>query len=150
MAYTNASAQFVDSPTQRFVASWFNPRPRAMVMVVNGGYTTSSASLTELGGGNARLNFITWAGAGAYLNWSMGVNIAAATDVLIVGAIDGTGVGNYGYGYVTGTTTYQSPSSGFAAELTEGFHHFEMRWQSGAAGYTMTSLVGALAGTVFI
>lgn len=58
---TNASSQFVDSLTQRYVRTWFNRRPRALQNTDTSQRTSNSATNVELAGGSLRLEFLIWA-----------------------------------------------------------------------------------------
>jgi hypothetical protein len=59
MIATNASGQFVDSPTQRFCVNWFNRRGINGYAVV-GAVAVSSTTAIEATAG-ARITFISWA-----------------------------------------------------------------------------------------
>jgi len=153
MVRTNASSQFADSLTQRFVASWFNRRPRALYKVL-GTYSTSSSNFVEYGGGAERVEFINWGGSGTFLQYLISLDLAdngsAGTTSYTSGAIDASYSGGSTYSYSGTVGNFFMPvANPFAAELTEGYHHFELFFASAVAGYT-TSSVGApdLAGLV--
>jgi hypothetical protein len=58
-AYTNTSAQFVDSPAQRFVLSWFNRRQRHLLNTFTAVRATTSTSPIELNS-EIRCEFLLW------------------------------------------------------------------------------------------
>jgi hypothetical protein len=60
---TNASAQFVDSDASRWVASWFNRRPRRAQNALGASRTTSSGSFVQIEVSTDSPSFLAWGDA---------------------------------------------------------------------------------------
>ncbi|UGY23704.1 hypothetical protein HU675_0038125 [Bradyrhizobium septentrionale] len=139
-----------DTPTQRFCASWFNQRPRPLLKLTGGQYTTTTASFTEMGGGAERVQFITWAGTAVQLGFSQTIDLAdngttASTSWLELW-IDGSnnsGLETWGQnGAFSGTIgqMFTTISQQIATDLSElVLHHAEIAWMSATAGFTTTN-----------
>jgi len=82
---TNASSQFVDTPAQRFVRSWFNSCPVQLASASYNGATTTSTTVVELNASNSRIEYVLWNGeaifivnSGSYRNSTTGQWIASS------------------------------------------------------------------------
>lgn len=154
MIRTNGSSQFVDSATQKFVASWFNRRPRGMNKLM-GTYSTTSGSFVEYGAGAERLEFLTWGDTDVRLGHMLPLDVAdngsvastSYTSLHIDGASQDTGYyysGTIGNFFMTGAHHY-------AGELAEGYHYTYMAFLSATAGHTTFGIGGPkLTASVFI
>lgn len=150
--------QFADSATLRFVASFYNRRPRGM-QKATATTNTNSVSILELGGGNERLNFLMWSDTAAHLFYMVPTDLpdngsAASTGYSWVG-VDGVAqTGACGTTYVYNGSlgnSFQAVSNSFDYEGSEGFHYFHVLWGVSTAGHTMYCVSAAtLAGFVFI
>jgi hypothetical protein len=58
---TEAAGAWVDSPTRRYVANWFN-RSLKFALLTHGDFGVFSPTYQEIGGGAARVAMVTWAG----------------------------------------------------------------------------------------
>lgn len=90
MARTNGSAQWVDSPTQRFVISWFNRRPIGLVRTFADNRTFTSQTFVEVSS-SERLEFLTWGDSAVQAGYGIPMASASATPGVTAGiAFDGS------------------------------------------------------------
>lgn len=127
MVRTNASSQFADSATQRFVSSWFN---RAHTDLTNN-FTVTRTNATAVGAGptptfsevntEIRIEFLTWAtdavmlsASGSFFNSGANTNIASF-------GVDSTTVGEDVMAVMTGTSAQPLAMTHFK-KYSEGYH----------------------------
>ena len=69
MARTDGSAHWVDTPSKRFVISWFNRRPIAGGNAFANNRTTTSTSWAELSS-SERIEFLTWGDSAVWMGFA--------------------------------------------------------------------------------
>ena len=130
MVRTNASSQFVDSQTQRFVISWFNRRLLPLQGALTPGIQTSAATVTELSVAS-RVQFLTWASTDECVQITVSGqgNASAANYARISVSLDATS------GFLPGTqldmlyldrfggNSYVSISNIYSIPCSEGYHY---------------------------
>lgn len=149
MIRTNASSQFVDSVTQRFVRSWLNDNGSHLINFLPSGAATGSTSYVELGAGACRVEWLNFSGEYVELFFSSAVYSSSNTSMVIFSSIgmDGTlspmngGDCYSGYrGTYADGITWDTHASGVMAP-SEGYHYgFPLGSVSaGAGGWWSTS-----------
>lgn len=143
---TNASGQFVDTASNRLVASWFNQRQRDFSGANTSGATTTSNSAVELTT-SSRVNVLTWGDEATYatcVGYSAATNInGAQTQVGLNGSIVGTPTQD-----TNNTNGNNAQAAGYAGTPTEGLQTFS---PFGLAGSSATgTFVVAIVGTAMI
>jgi hypothetical protein len=125
MIRTNASAQFADSLTQRFVTNWFNRGNLLLTGANTAGASTGSTTAIELTSA-ARVEFLVWSGEGVFAG-AFGVmnnTVAGALQYADLGLDNGT-TGQFKQAiaiqvYAVGINV---PIAGTVAlAVTEGYH----------------------------
>jgi hypothetical protein len=132
---TNASSQFADSATQRFVRSWFNPKKESLSGSLTTNRSTTSTTFVELHS-EIRVNFLSWAGelidficAGTAWETSPNPGIVAL-------ALDATTTRTGAGCIVPGIGSYIAIAPTFAkTDASEGFHFVTL---IGLAGQSCT------------
>lgn len=138
MIYTTVASQFADSPTQRFVRSWFNRQKVTLGNNFTAARANSSASMNEVNS-EIRIFMVVWAtdvvlavfGGNAWTSGSQGGWIAIGWDgVADANRWQGTvatdaSAGSQGY---SGATVVQSKS------LSEGYHYVTGNASAGSGG----------------
>ena len=131
MARTNGSGQFVDSATQRLVASWHNRRPRHLFNRFTTNRTTTSGSYTEINT-EIRVEFLSW-GDAMQASYAGAVASGNANAWFSGVALDGAGSGA-GLAATRAVTGTNASNAAVAATFTP------------AAGYHYITVMGATAG----
>lgn len=140
MVRTNASSQFADSATQRFVLSWFGRRGLGLTGVFTANRTVTSGSWTEFNS-EIRVEFLSWSDEIVSANYSGGGflnNGADQYDVSI--AFDGT-TPEEGAPVFQGVTAIGPVGCAVhKSGLGEGYHYATMigHAQSGSSGIVLT------------
>lgn len=124
MARTDGSSAWADSTNQRFVASYFNRRPRYVTASFSTSRTTASTSTVEINS-EIRNEFLTWADAFTSHYTGHGSNNGAAGSAVV------TGIGLDGTGTIISTVSMNVPATSYAMnfangtayETTEGYHY---------------------------
>lgn len=139
MIRTNASSQFVDAASQRFILSWFNRRG----IVSSAGLATTGAtantSYTEINSSEIRSEFLTWGeeavSAALCGNCSLSAAGYCAAGLCFDGIVPSGATG--WYGSVTGV--YNNIGIALAGiNLAEGYHYATLVGSTGSSGYTVT------------
>ena len=154
LARVNASSQFVDSAAQRFVASLFNRRPRPLRKFMTT-YSTTSSTFTEHGAGAERVEWVGWNDVATSLSYTISIDLAdngasGGISYTMFG-VDGATVNGAAASY-SGTVGnfYVTHTQDLVDEFAIGYHHAEIFWASGAAGYTTSSITSPqIVGTVW-
>jgi len=137
---TNASSQFADSATQRFVQSWFNRKPLAARNAFTANRTTTSSSYVELNT-EIRIEFVCWSDqvVTASVNGPAYINSASQDYIFTSVGFDGTtnndfaaAYSNNVYGIVNAGYTYNK------AGLSEGYHYATVLGKNNAGSLTAT------------
>lgn len=120
-----AGPAFQDTPTQRFVRSWFNDPGVAGNASFTSNHVTSSTAYVELGT-EIRNEFLCWAGEIVLVGGSgVSTNASAALNSIAVG-FDGISTlepGSYSAGYAPGGGGFPYAISFPKSGLTEGYHY---------------------------
>jgi hypothetical protein len=159
MVQSNASSQFVDSDTQRFVLSWFNRQPKRLKNSYTANRTFSNNTMAEVNS-EIRCVFLCWADD----NPEIGLTGAMYMSAGAAGVIAGIGVDTF-TSSVTPTTVSASstvPSGGISKSgvgaLAEGLHTFSVVGNAGSSstgslqkgtsvtGEQFPTLVGSIMG----
>lgn len=118
----NASSQFVDSLTQRFVASWVNPAARSLYRDMGNPSWTFTTN-TELDS-TRRLEWVQFAGPVALILGARMSNNTAGQRVLVTLSLDGAAPIGSGVGAHSATGGYESAGSGsVCTDATVGYHY---------------------------
>lgn len=155
MVRTNAASQFLDSPSRRQVATWYNRRQRGLYLQLSGdqAITAVTPTYTSL---SCLIQYLTWgADTGVSdLFWCTGraVSNAAGSQAYMRVYLDGSALGSNALGFVPGVASTEESFPGMAfAETTEGFHQVDLYGSQGGAGTaTFYAVYTALMGQVFI
>jgi hypothetical protein len=146
--FTNASAQFQDSDTNRYTLSWFNRQTKRVEAALSGTKTTASTSAVELDT-TARVNFLCWAddalrisANGASFNSTTGTNSTGigidGTTVDGVTSNQGTNYGSIGVSEVrTGLTENVAHYATMVGFVTTGTGS----WISGAFNCKLSGFI---------
>jgi hypothetical protein len=124
MCRTDASAQFVYTPEQRFVRSWVNRASIAMAGAAAAGvFTSYNVGFSSLGG---QVDFVCFSDdaieifiPGFHDNSAGG----SCYSGILVDMAAGTPVGQASYNYSYGATQWAGFCPGFAGYLSEGYHY---------------------------
>jgi hypothetical protein len=126
MVRTNASAQFVNTPAQRFVRSWFQKNPLAMTgPAVNGVGTSYAVQVSSLG---SQIDFISWANETVYARFAGFVGATApppgdAYCGVLIDTSAGATLGAMTYHTSTVANAWGAVCPGFSVNnLAEGYH----------------------------
>jgi hypothetical protein len=136
LIYTNASSQFADTPTTRYVRSWVNRRSITFSANASLGSTAAAASTWYPLGGWWMLSF-----GDEQVNWT----ISGATQHSVVGATNI--IGTILDGSTLGGSNMYTPTAGawfggggsWAKDLTEGFHTFQGAYYTYNAGNVLVT-----------
>lgn len=146
MVRTNASAQFVNSPSQRFVRTWFNKDVLDLTGADIVSFATASATYIEIST-SKRVEWVQWATDVANItligvcNSSVAGGLASAT----IG-IDGTTASAPETGTQSGGAGYRgSVATTYTSTLSDGYH-FAVPLGGAAGGGTATFGSNAFAG----
>ena len=121
MIRTNASSQFVDGATQRFVRSWFNDPGIQVLNNFTTDRATTSTTFAELST-EIRCEFLAWTGEIVRVNFSGQMESAGAGVGIISVGFDGTTAEDVEN--ATGAVAYNGTSfSLFKGGLAEGYHY---------------------------
>lgn len=140
---TNASSQFMVSDSQRFVTSWFNPRPRYLTASLSTDRATTSGVAVELEP-NSRIEFVTFADRSVMYGSSSRVLNDSGGIVTTYAGLDGTA--GRAAGSVHPASSEGSHSVITVVSPTDGYHYFTFMgatsagtstWRAG--GYTTHS-----------
>jgi hypothetical protein len=136
---TNASAQFSDGGSQRFVLSWFNQVDKTLNVGVGGGSTSSTSSVQIA---TAILESLTWANQAICVRLEgQGVTTGSYSLVSVGYNSPGSLIGNSQYVYGAGTLNVPVSCGGFGL-LTEGYNYFMGSYAaaSGSGTFTMNNV----------
>lgn len=144
---TNASSQFVDSASQRFVRSWFNDEGLSGAAILSATTAASAASFTELPSAQ-RAELLTWAGEtvtvyGGYTGYDAG----GGTPVMSMAVgYDGLGVQGRTGNFVAPGSSQRAASFDAVIAPAEGYHFLQMMiftsggttptWMLGSTGFS--------------
>jgi hypothetical protein len=124
MARTTAGTAWADTNTQRFVASYFNRRPKCLNLSITtvSGFSTSGAS-AEIGG--CRLEYLSWADTDVSFRYYADISTSGAPGMiayLSIGINTGSpgSIGNLGQVISVAGTSYHN-SNGVAYATAEGY-----------------------------
>jgi hypothetical protein len=146
---TNASSQFADSTSQRFVRSWFNNKTTFVYAVQQANLSTNSAAFVELNT-NMRAEWVCWAGEMVELSFT-GATYSSTSVVAGINTslgIDGTTPieGAYGYRSTYADVNTQHVLARATAAPAEGYHYSTVLGQTDA-GTGIWYRYGAAAGS---
>lgn len=124
MIRTNASSQFVDSDSQRFVRSWFNESGTGGSIHFTATKTSTSGTLAELDSA-FRGEFIVWTGERVMLNVTATMSSSAATGRSQIGTgFDGTPAPMGGLNILTNAADFAGGAAqAYSSTLSEGYHY---------------------------
>lgn len=118
---TTSVPNFVDSPTQRFVRSYYNRVPTVLTRSLGGAATTASTSLVELDTA-LRVEFVCWDSDLVTVEASAPIFASTGSGASIGPSIDGTSPARVTFGFVTSTETrYFSLQN--KSLLSSGYHY---------------------------
>jgi len=123
MIYTGSGSPgtFVDSTSQRYVASFFNRRGREIVGAQESA-TTTSTSATVLNSGN-NATCVTWGDEATSYSVSSYVSSSAANDAVNMQiGLDTSLSGQFGYTTFSGSGYWNTITLNYSAIFSEGFH----------------------------
>lgn len=145
MVRTDASSQFRDSATNRYVASWFNRRIRSLQGSGTGGASTASTSWVEINSAS-RVDFVVWADDQGWAECSGLVYNNTGSDISYMNImVDGSVAGTT----VSEQTTIVNASNGTASsvglQVGEGYHWVTPAGEvNGGTGGYQVSIMGWL------
>ena len=134
MIRTNASSQFVDSITQRFVRSWFNDRGAdGSVIRTAGNVSTTSTSLVDLTG--ALIEVLTWSGESIDIgfgsdSWHSATVGELDFNILLDAALQ---LGTTGFVFHGHKDANINVNTSFTHKITgpsEGYHALKIQWKT--------------------
>lgn len=136
LIYCKTAATFADTYAQRFVASYFNRRPRETVGGFSGNRTTTTVGSFAEVNGEARTEFLTWGDSATQINYFGTIWTAAATYFTIWGvAVDSTNAAYKGRAYGFAYSSAAVPlGGGISGTLGEGLHYATIVAQVSATG----------------
>jgi len=112
---------FVDSTSQRFVASWFNRRSRDLLGLIQNASTTSTSDVVLQSGNNATC--VTWADEASYYSISAYVSASSAgIAVQFVIGLDGSEIGQFNYATWSTGGLWTPATVNATSTFAEGFH----------------------------
>lgn len=134
---TNASSQFADSATQRFVLSWFNRRCRTATQSGGGGTRTLSSYAVI---GTDKIEFLTWGDESTALRMSGYVShTASGSNIFTSASVDGSTVAPEQVSTAGGNNHSAAMSVSYVADLSEGYHYLELQGKTSASTATWTN-----------
>lgn len=144
MIRTNATPNFVNSVTQRFVVSYYNRRNLGLVNGFSASRTTTSVTYVELNS-EIRCEFVTWADEAVVVGGNAVIN-TTGTDACVALSIDGSTTpvdAQARWGVTTSLTTVPLAIS---QAQSEGYHYVTVLGAE-TGGSTLTARGAAAAGT---
>lgn len=136
LIYCKTAATFADSPSQRFVASYFNRRSREVVGGFGGNRSASNVGAFAEVNGEARTEFLTWEDSVVQMTftgviWSGNASYYTVWGVGIDSTAEVWGGRAYGFTYATGAVPL---GGGLCGTLSEGLHYATILAQVSATG----------------
>lgn len=144
MIRTNATPNFVNSVTQRFVISWFQRRDLALLNGFTANRTTTSATYVELNS-EIRCEFLTWADEAVTLAMDAIASGSTADDRYLAISIDASTTPEDAQTFVGSASTISQGLALVKGSLTEGYRFATLLGSIGG-GATLTAR-GAAAPT---
>ena len=123
MVYMGAGSPgtFVDSSSQRYVASYFNRRNRELVGQAQSASTTSTSDVVLQSGNNATC--VTWADEASYYSINAYVSASGAgIGVIFIIGLDGSQIGQFGYATWSTGGLWTPATVNATSTFAEGFH----------------------------
>ncbi len=134
MARTTAGTAWADTDAQRFVLSWFNPRPLRGTAGFSALRSTSSAPMVEVHT-EIRVEYLTWAGVAvqAKISGSVNNNTAGSGTYTAIGWDGVTANGSSQLTIAAGVSYYDGIGcADDRTDLSEGYHYVTLMGAAGA------------------
>lgn len=121
MVRTNASSQFVNALTQRFILSWFSRQPvDSLNRLTTADATTTSTSYAELSTTLLRAEFLTWPNVACSLSATGSATVATNNGFLAIGVDNTTALAS---AFISSADQSGQKVLVYSAQFAEGYHY---------------------------
>jgi len=150
MAYVKTAATFADSGTQRFVASWFNPRPRGVQRNFTALRSVSTVGTWSEFNSEVRVEFLAWGDRDISFNGFGTIYSSGAYNMLVGLGLDASNALAGPWQAITVSGIGVPFGGGFTQTVGEGYHWLTLVGQVQSAGTGNAAQVSGISASIII